>query len=202
MLDLQPGVHLEERRGAGVAVDQELHGARAAVADGRREPPGGRVQLGAHGVGQVGGGRLLEQLLVAALHGAVAVAEDGDGAVVVGEDLHLDVARAGDVTLEEHLAPPERGGRLAPRGGEGAGQLVGARDDPHPAAPAAVRGLDQQREADPRGGVPGLAGVDRLLRAVQHRHRALPGERPRAHLVAHGRHHLGGRADEHAGRRR
>ena len=113
------------------------------------------MQLGAHGVGQVGGGRLLEQLLVAALHGAVAVAEDGDGAVVVGEDLHLDVARAGDVTLEEHLAPPERGGRLAARGGQGAGQLVGARDDPHPAAPAAVRGLDQQREADPRGGVPG-----------------------------------------------
>jgi hypothetical protein len=47
-----------------------------------------------------GRGRLLDDLLVAALDGAVALAEVDDVAVAVGEDLHLDVARVGQVALE------------------------------------------------------------------------------------------------------
>ena len=47
-----------------------------------------------------GAGRLLDQLLVAALDGAVALAEVDDVAVLVGQHLDLDVARVGQVALE------------------------------------------------------------------------------------------------------
>ena len=45
-------------------------------------------------------GRLLDELLVAALDRAVALAEVDDVAVGVGEDLHLDVARVLEVALD------------------------------------------------------------------------------------------------------
>ena len=45
-------------------------------------------------------GGLLDDLLVAALDRAVALAEVDDVAVAVGEDLDLDVARVGQVALE------------------------------------------------------------------------------------------------------
>ncbi len=61
----------------------------------------GRVQPRADGVRQVRGGRLLQDLLVAALQRAVALAERHDPAPPVAEDLHLDVARVGDEALEE-----------------------------------------------------------------------------------------------------
>ncbi|CAA9222237.1 MAG: hypothetical protein AVDCRST_MAG54-624 [uncultured Actinomycetospora sp.] len=202
VLDLQTGVHLEERGGAGVAVEQELDGAGAAVTDGEREPAGRVVQLRAQRVGQIRGGRLLEQLLVTPLDGAVPVAEHLDRAVAVGEHLHLDVTGPGDVALEEHLAPSERRRRLAGRGGQGAGELVGPADEAHPAPAPAVRRLDQQREPGRRGGGPGVGRVHRGVRAVEDRHAAPPGQGPRPDLVAHRRDDLGRRSDEREPRRR
>ena len=64
-------------------------------------------------VGEERRGRLLDQLLVAALQRAVAGADDDHVAVLVGEHLRLDVARAVEVALDEALAPAERGDRLA-----------------------------------------------------------------------------------------
>jgi hypothetical protein len=57
--------------------------------------------------------RLFDQLLVAALDRALALAEVHHVAVVVAEDLELDVARPLDVLLDVHVADAE--GRLAPR---------------------------------------------------------------------------------------
>ena len=56
------------------------------------------------------GRRLLEDLLVAALHRALALAEVRDGAVLVAEDLDLDVAARGDVALEQQRVVAERVG--------------------------------------------------------------------------------------------
>ena len=143
MLDLEAGVHLEEEE--PVAVEQELHGAGADVADGLGGGPGGIVQRRAHGFGQAGRGRLLQHLLVPPLHRAVALAEDVDRAVGGAEHLYLDVPAALDVRLAEDRRVPERRGRLGARLLDGGGDLGEVAYDAHAPAAAAGRRLDQQR---------------------------------------------------------
>ena len=58
----------------------------------------------------------LDDLLMAALHRALALEQVHDVAVVVGEDLDLDVARALDQALDVQRAVAERRRRFAPRG--------------------------------------------------------------------------------------
>ena len=145
VLDLQPGVDLEEADRA-VLADQELTGARPDVAglaqDGLRALPH-RLDLL---VGQVRRGRLLDQLLVPPLQRAVAGGDDDHAAVAVGQALGLDVSRLVQVALDEALAPPERRLRLAHR------RLVHVRDlvlgprDLEPASAAAEGGLDRDRQ--------------------------------------------------------
>ena len=144
VLDLQAGVDLEERDQA-VLADQVLDGARAVVAGLLADALGGLVDLLALRVGQERRGRLLDQLLEAALQRAVAGARDDDVAVLVGDHLRLDVARLVQVALDEALAAAERrdglaGGRLEQLGDllDGAGHL-------HAAAAAAERRLDRDR---------------------------------------------------------
>ena len=55
-----------------------------------------------------GRGRFLDQLLVAPLQRAVALAEMDDVAVRIGEDLDLDVARVLDGALEQEPGVAER----------------------------------------------------------------------------------------------
>ena len=123
VLDLQPGVHLQEEELA-VRGEQELHRAGADVAD---RPAGGHRRLvqrrRAAPASTAGDGasstifwcrRWIEHSRSpSATHGAVGVAED----------LHLDVPAALDVPLAEDRAVAERGGRLAARGGDRLGQL-------------------------------------------------------------------------------
>src|SRR6185503_7264504 len=92
VLDLQARVHLEER---GLAVaDQELDRAHADVADALYEPHRGVHQLALDGGIEARRRRLLDDLLVAALHRAVAAAERPRGAVRVRDDLRFDVSPA------------------------------------------------------------------------------------------------------------
>ena len=57
--------------------------------------------------------RALDHLLVAALHRAVAFEEMDDRAMLVGEDLHLDMTGALDQLLEIDVVLAEGGLRLA-----------------------------------------------------------------------------------------
>ncbi len=155
MLDLDAGVQLEEGEAAVLAED-ELGRARALVAQRAGERDGGFAHLAAQLGVDGGGGALLEHLLVAALDGAVALAEGDRVAVRVGEELDLDVARTLDVALEEHLVVAEAGERLALRGLDGFVELLRRADDPHAAPAPAGRGLDDQREPD----LLGRAGLD------------------------------------------
>jgi hypothetical protein len=66
--------------------------------------------------------------------------------VVVGEDLDFDVARDGQVALEENRGIPERCARLALRGIHRLGQTGGLLHHPHPLATTAGGGLHQDRE--------------------------------------------------------
>ena len=76
----------------------------------------GAAELAPHLVGDRDRRAFLEQLLVAALDRALALAEMDDGAVVIAEDLELDVARVLDVLLDVDVADAEGRFRLALRG--------------------------------------------------------------------------------------
>ena len=146
MLDLDPAVQLEE--GELATVEHELGRARADVADGAREADRRLAHPRAELAVERGRGRLLEHLLVAALHRALALAEGEHRPVGVGEELDLDVARPLEVALEEEpvVAEGRAGlpfGRLDRRLELG----LGAHDS-HAAAAAAGGGLDEQRKAD------------------------------------------------------
>ena len=87
VLDLQPGVDLEEREDLLIRLVEELDGTGAAIS-------GGADEFGRHGAQVVGlllgehrGAGFLDHLLVSALDGAVAHSRRPDIAVVVGDDL-------------------------------------------------------------------------------------------------------------------
>jgi hypothetical protein len=154
VLDLQPGVHLHEEELPGVvAVHDELDRARALVADGagrlhrRRAHP-----LPAGGVEQHRG-RLLDDLLVAALQAALPLAQVRHGPVRVGEHLDLDVPGAVHVPLDQQPAVAESRQRRPPRRLQGPVQLPRRAHHRHPLPAAAGRGLDD--DGEPRRVRPG-----------------------------------------------
>src|SRR5581483_10869788 len=137
MLHLDPRVELEEEEVA--PVEYELRGPGALVADRARERDGGVAHpLAQRGV-ERGGGRLLQDLLVAALDRAVALAERYDRPVRVSEDLDLDVARSFEIALAKDGVVAERRSRLASRGLECVRELAFFAHDTHPATAASCR---------------------------------------------------------------
>ncbi len=123
MLDLQPSVHLQEVEARPVVglLEEELDRARAAVAHRPSRPYGDlshrRPDLFTHL--RTGRRRLLDDLLVPALHGAVALAEVHHVAVRIGHQLDLHVAGLHHRPLHEDPIVAERGQGLAGRGLEG-----------------------------------------------------------------------------------
>jgi hypothetical protein len=115
----------------------------------------------ARAVGQRQGRRLLDDLLVAALDRALALAEVRVVAVAIGGDLDLDVARPLAVPLHVHVGVAEGGQRLGAPGVPVVGEPIGIVDDLHAAAAAAGRRLEDHRQADARGVLAQLVlGVD------------------------------------------
>src|SRR6476619_2155415 len=139
MLDLDPPVQLQKPEVA--PVEHELRGAGAAVADRPREGDRGRAHARAELGVERGGGRLLEHLLVTALHRALALAERDDRALRVAEKLDLDVSRALDVALAEDALVAEGRLRLSLRGRQGLVELGRVAHDAHAAAAAPGRSL-------------------------------------------------------------
>ena len=173
VLDLDPRVHLDERVPAGRRIEQELDRARVDVADVAGELDG----IGADAVTQlrreVRRRRDLDHLLMAALQRAVALEEVHDVAGGIGQQLDLDVARAHERLLEVDGAVAERRRRFAARLLQRGGEARRVGHEPHAAATAAVRRLDEEREADLlRRGHRGVRGLDRRG-GVEHRHTRL-----------------------------
>jgi hypothetical protein len=112
-------------------------------------------------------GRLLDELLVAPLRGAVALADRDDRAGGVAQQLDLDMAGRPDLALQEDRPVTERRRRLGRTGGQCRGQLRRRRHPTHPPSAAAGGRLDEQREADPLG--LGDDGVDRVRPVDRHR---------------------------------
>ena len=144
-------------------------------------------------------GRLLEHLLVAPLHRAVALAEVHRVAVRVAKDLHLDVARRDEQPLEDDIVVCEAVGRLAAARLERGIEVLLARDRAHALAAAAGDRLDEQREADvlARGRLERhRVGARQLVVTRRHRHARAAHQLLRRGLVAHRAHRVARRADE------
>ena len=119
--------------------------AERGVADGLAER---RVEV-------VGRGDL-DDLLVPPLDRAVALVEVDQMAVRVAQQLHLDVLGAADELLEEDVGAAEGGLGLAAGLVERRVELLGRLDDPHAAAAAPHRRLDDHRIAQGLGRLLGL----------------------------------------------
>ncbi len=102
VLDLDARVHLDEEPVVLIHIVEELHGAGVVVADAVGQFHRGVAKLFPHDRIEVHGGRDFDDFLVAALDGAIALVEVDDVAVLVAEDLHLDVLGALDVALQEN----------------------------------------------------------------------------------------------------
>ena len=195
MLHLQARVHLQEVEVA-LLVHQELQRAGVDVAGGAHGCDGRLAHAPAQPVVQQRGGSLLDDLLVAALHGTLALEEVHGVAVVVAEHLELHVVGPLDELLQVDAVVPEGVGGLAAGGFQGVGEICCLAHDPHALTAAPGCGLDQQREADFRRCgqqvVVPLAG----LIARHDGHAGRLHDRPRRGLGAHETHGGRRRADE------
>ncbi len=137
MLDLDARIDLDEVDGAAIGIHEEFDGAGADIVRGMGDGDGVAAQLLPLLLAQIRRRRALDHLLVAALDCAVALEEMDDGAVPVGEDLHLDMTGALDQLFQIDLVLAEGGLGLAARSGEIALQRRHIGDDAHAAAAAA-----------------------------------------------------------------
>jgi hypothetical protein len=198
VLDLEPGVHLQEEEVARpVGVDDELDGAGAGVADGLGGIDGRAAHRRPRGGVQQRRRRLLDHLLVPALQAALALTEVDHVAVGVAEDLHLDVPGVADVPLDQQGVVAERAARLAPGRRDRLGQLGLRPHHAHALATAAGAGLEQHREPDGDRGVGDLrVGHPRLCAAGDDGHAGGHDRLLGADLVGHRLDRGDGRADE------
>src|SRR5262249_8052998 len=138
-------------------------GSGADVSGAPRGPDGGAAHRPAEPRVERGAGRLLDDLLVAALDAAFALAEVNDIALAVAEDLELDVPRPLQQLFQVHAAVAEGRLRDAARLLEGGRQSGGVLDDRHPLAAAPGARLDENGEPDlrrfPGEGLAGLLGA-------------------------------------------
>src|SRR5579871_1357919 len=148
VFDLDARIDLNEVPLAGIGIDQKFDGAGVVIAGGAPETDGGVSQSAADLRGQALGRRDFDNLLVAALHGAVALVKVDDVALAVAENLDFYVAGATNVALEKH--------RIVSEGGTGfttglfqaldeIGRLI---DHAHAAAAPTESGFDDQGKSD------------------------------------------------------
>ena len=133
---------------AGLGRDQELHRAGIDVAGSLDQLHGVGVDSRTQAGVQTGGGRCLDDLLVAQLHRAVAFVQVHGIAGLIGENLHLDVPRAFDELFHEQRAVAERRLGFAATALERVGHRLPVRDRAHAATAAPGRGLEHDRIAD------------------------------------------------------
>ena len=196
MLHLNAGVHLHEVE-VQVVVDEVLDGSGVVVADGLAEADGGLAHALTEIIRHERGGALLEDLLVAPLEGAVALAEVDDLAVLVAEDLKLDVVGVDDQFLDVDIGIAE--GLLSLHAGavealHEASLVVG---HAHAATAAAGDGLDHDGIADFAGDLDGLLFIRHDAVATGgDRDTRLLGAFAGTVLVTHEADRLGGGADE------
>ena len=150
MLDLEPGVHLQE-------VESRRHRRRTRPCRRRRSRrPAPRrtaaspMRRGAP-ASQAGGGRFLDHLLVAPLRPSSRARRDGRRCRAQSANTCTSMWRGRcRVALDQHAVVAEGDARLLLGAASAAAKSSAAVDDPHAAPAAAGHRLDQHRKADAR----------------------------------------------------
>ena len=133
VLDLDPGVRLDEIRGAGL-VHEELEGREVREPRLPREGEGDRDDPLAESRIEVRGGCDLDDLLAPPLEAALALAEVHGPSGAVARHLDLDVPRPDDEALDVELFPAEGPPGLVAAAWPRALELRDAPGGGHPAA--------------------------------------------------------------------
>jgi hypothetical protein len=188
---LHARVDLDEIKLAGVRVDQKLHRARAQIIHFAHQFDRRLAQADPHLGIEGGGGGDFHHLLVAPLHRAVAFPQMAHLAPAIAQDLHLDVAGAPDVVLQENRGIAEGAARLAHGLLQLGFELGRMLHHPHAATTPAETRLEDEGIADirrhllqarPRG--------DRLVGARNGGHAGFQGDAFGGQLVAEGGQHV------------
>ncbi len=196
VLHLQAGVHLQKVETVAVLVEDEFHRAGVAVIHRRHQAAGGVVQGGAHLVRQVGRRGFFQHFLVAALGGAVPLAQGQCAAGAVAEHLHFDVAGALNVFFQEHAVVGEVVGAQPAHAVPGFFQAGVVVADLHADAAAAGGAFEHHRVADLRGGFERRRRVIQQAGAGQQRHVVVLGQGAGGVFQAEVAHLLRGGPDE------
>ena len=141
MLDLDTGVDLDEIVPAHL-VHQELCGTGVPVTDALCQLNGVAQNSLTDLLREVSGGCDLNNLLVTPLHGTVTLKEMDGVALGISKELHLDVTRTLEESLDEDCAVAERRLGLAHGALEGVLEIGHFAYDTHTAASTTHSGLD------------------------------------------------------------
>ena len=153
VLDLDPGIALDEIVLASLGRHQELHRGRVHQVGRSCEPHGIGVQSSAQLISKTQRRSDLDDLLVALLDRAIPFMQMCHVPTEVGEHLHLDVAWSVHETLDEHGSVTERCGGFARAPFERLGNVLDAPHSAHASATAACCGLEHHRQSDLGGSV-------------------------------------------------
>ena len=195
VLDLDPRIHLDEHVTA-LTIDEELHRPGVDVSDLAREPHGIREERFPYPRVEIWRRSQLDQLLVPALDGAVALEQMHDLTLLVSEHLDLDVPRTQDGLLQIDRSISERPLSLSHGSRCRFLQNVRVFDEPHAATAAARDRLDEQREAKPAGRRCHRSDVRQDLGGGENWQTRPPCGFARPDLVAGDGQHIGRRTDE------
>src|SRR5438067_10689408 len=141
VLDLNAGIHFDEVK-PSILIHEELDSAGVNVADIRQSLTENSPDIFSQFRRHLGGGRLLEQLLMPPLNRAFALAQAYHIAVLIGQNLEFNVARAFDKLLHIKIAVAKCCSRLGLRSFEKCGKLFFIADNAHAAPAAAGRSLN------------------------------------------------------------
>ena len=197
MLNLQTRVHFHKVEIAVVRI-QELDGAGALIANGTSQVARGLVHARANVVVSVEArrGALLDQLLVATLYRALALAERKHMALLIGHNLHLDMVRRRDELLHVALTVAKNGLALGTRLDKRFCRVFHALDLANAATAATRTRLDEHGAADALGLGRRLLGAFEQIAARYDGHARRGSRSTRGVLVAHAVDHLGRRTDK------
>ena len=197
VLDLEARVRLHEERLSAVS-EQKLESADTDETCGAGERAGRLDQAVSDGLREIRSGGELDELLVTALEGAVALPQVPDRAGRIGDDLDLDVARSLDQAFGVERADAESALRFGGAALEAGRNVVRPVDPPHASTAAAGDGLQQDRRLFGLFGEKGFDVFDRCggLDAGHDGYVPLRSESAGRVLVAEEREGLGRGADE------
>jgi len=196
VFDLDACVHFHEVE-IPVVVDEILDGTGILISDAFAELDRGIAHLFAKLGGHERGGAFLHDLLVAALQRAIALTEVHDAAVLVAEDLELNVVGIDDELLDVNGTVTESFFGLHASSVVALNEAALVAGDAHAATSTTGDGFDHHGITDLAGHTEGLGLIrDDAIAAGRNRNASGAGAVTGGIFVAHHANRLGCRADE------